>query len=123
MLFVVCRILVGQRKSTYGGLKATCLELLSNHIQSPHLMSFLIDIYEEEALDKEMECRLDSLSQALEVQHVVAAVFCNCYSLTLLLLCIVVQKAWVRSGHNQEEILGLSIQETGAGLQGVPVER
>jgi protein farnesyltransferase/geranylgeranyltransferase type-1 subunit alpha len=60
-------ILIGQQKSTYGGLKDTCLGMVADHIQSPHLMSFLVDIYEEEALDKENSHRQDSLSQALEV--------------------------------------------------------
>ena len=69
--FVLCRILIGQQKSTYGGLKDTCLGMVADHIQSPHLMSFLVDIYEEEALDKENSQRQDSLSQALEVNMIV----------------------------------------------------
>ncbi|XP_062509961.1 protein farnesyltransferase/geranylgeranyltransferase type-1 subunit alpha-like isoform X1 [Corticium candelabrum] len=60
-------ILDDQRKSTYGSLKEICLGMLSDHIRSPHLLSFLVDTYEEEALDSKNMCREESLSQAIQL--------------------------------------------------------
>lgn len=51
--------------SKYPGLKDTLLEMYSNGIDSPYLMSTLIDIYEEELESGVAES--NCLDQALEV--------------------------------------------------------
>ena len=54
--------------SKYPGLKETLLEMYSNGIDSLHLMSTLIDIYEEELESGGTDS--NCLDQALEVQYV-----------------------------------------------------
>lgn len=47
-MFLYCSVLAQTGLSKYPGLKDTLLEMYGNGIDSPYLMSTLIDIYEEE---------------------------------------------------------------------------
>lgn len=64
-MFLCCSVLAQTGLSKYPGLKDTLLEMYGNGIDSPHLMSTLIDIYEEELESGVAES--NCLDQALEV--------------------------------------------------------
>lgn len=62
-------VLKGKRLSEHPGLKDTCLEMFSQRIRSPFLLSLLVDMYEEEVGQGKQE----SLGKALEVGGVTAS--------------------------------------------------
>lgn len=64
-VFCFCSVLSKTGLSKYPGLKSTLLEMFSSGIDSPYLMSALIDIYEEEL--KSGVADSNCLDQALEV--------------------------------------------------------
>ena len=64
-VFWFCSVLSKTGLSKYPGLKSTLLEMYSSGIDSPYLMSSLIDIYEEEL--KSGVADSNCLDQALEV--------------------------------------------------------
>lgn len=63
-------VLKGKRLSEHPGLKDTCLEMFSQRIRSPFLLSLLVDMYEEEVGQGKQE----SLGKALEVGGVTVSV-------------------------------------------------
>lgn len=64
-MFLYCSVLGQTGLSKYPGLKDTLLEMYGNGIDSPYLMSTLIDIYEEELENGVAES--NCLDHALEV--------------------------------------------------------
>lgn len=68
VIFNKLRVLKGKKLSEELSVRAICDELRSQQVPSPHLLSTLIDIYEEEAEKGNQE----SLTKALDVSLVLS---------------------------------------------------